>query len=96
MNHVTVSLHVCPDCRELLELFTTSEIIKWQDLCTKYEKTLRDQTVTDEASLIFSQTEGGVRRWKDFKIRVVESVCDTVLYDRYLIVLSTHFIKRSR
>ena len=63
--------------RELLTLFTTEELIHWQDLSKNYEAELRAGTAGTASSAIYSsKTDEGNKRWKDFKIRVVEHVRD--------------------
>ena len=62
-------------CRELLSLFTTSELIQWRDLVGEYEAELRNQPATNTAGSIFSsKTDEGNKRWKDLKVRCVEHV----------------------
>lgn len=58
--------------RELLKLFTTSEIMRWKDLCTKYQQEL--QAVMPGNQVFNPKTEDGTKRWKDLKARVVEHV----------------------
>ena len=60
--------------REILDLFTRSEIINWQDLCSRFETILRTGGEVDSAAVFSKDTKAGEQRWKDFKIRVVESV----------------------
>ncbi|KAI0232548.1 26S proteasome non-ATPase regulatory subunit 12 [Lamellibrachia satsuma] len=55
---------------ELLKLFTTSEIMRWKDLCTKYQQEL--QAVMPGNQVFNPKTEDGIKRWKDLKARVVE------------------------
>jgi len=51
-------------------MFTTSEVMRWKDLCHHYEQPLRG---VSPGSIIFSPTtEDGNKRWADLKIRVVE------------------------
>ena len=58
--------------RDLLKLFTTSEIMRWKELGDKYEQELR---VNSPGNLVFNaKTEDGTKRWKDLKARVVEHV----------------------
>ena len=60
------------DPRELLKLFTTSEIMRWKDLCQKYQKELQD--VAPGNQVFNPKAEDGIKRWKDLKARVVEHV----------------------
>ncbi len=61
-----------PPFRELLKLFTTRELMVWNQLSEQYEKELRQSL---PSSAIFnSQTEEGKKCWKDLKARVVEHV----------------------
>lgn len=56
--------------QDLLKLFTTSELIRWSELCTKFEQELRNSS---PGKTIFDSTkEEGNKRWKDLKIRMVE------------------------
>jgi 26S proteasome regulatory subunit N5 len=56
--------------RDLLKLFTNTEVMRWKDLCTHYEKDLR--TVVPGCAIFAPKTEEGDKRWADLKIRVVE------------------------
>ena len=61
--------------RELLKLFTTSEIMRWQHLCTTYESALRTGSTDVPCTPMFiPNTSLGDARWKDLKHRVVEHV----------------------
>ena len=55
--------------RELLQSFTTNELIQWKSLCSSYEAELR----TTELG-IFPKTESGDNNWTQLKNRVVEHV----------------------
>jgi len=58
-----------PTYKKLLELFVKSELISWQDLCSNYEKTLKEgEHCTD----VFTSEAYGQSRWKDLKVRVIE------------------------
>lgn len=59
------ALDEVPLYRQLLKLFTTSELIKWSGLCELYEAQLKS---TD----VFSGSENAQQRWKDLRSRVVE------------------------
>lgn len=53
----------------------THELMNWRDLCRDYEEELRNGALPNAANSVFtSKTEGGNKRWKDLKIRVVEHV----------------------
>lgn len=54
--------------RQLLGLFINPEIIRWNNLCSTYEKILRATPYFN------SNEEKGVERWNDLKNRVVEHV----------------------
>lgn len=56
----------------LLKLFTTSEIMRWQHLCTTYETKLREETSC--TPMFIPNTTLGDGRWTDLKHRVVEHV----------------------
>ncbi|ESP03883.1 hypothetical protein LOTGIDRAFT_212047 [Lottia gigantea] len=58
---------------DLLKCFTTPEIIQWKQLCSIYENDLKLGSTMSPATHVFNpKTEGGVKRWEDLKIRVVE------------------------
>ena len=60
---------------ELLKLFTTSEIMRWQHLCSTYEAALRAGTKDEPCTPMFiPKTTLGDGRWTDLKHRVVEHV----------------------
>lgn len=54
--------------RQLLGLFINPEIIRWNTLCSMYEKMLRVTPYFDQTD------EKGQERWGDLKNRVVEHV----------------------
>lgn len=59
--------------KELLQLFTNPELIKWTGLCQAYEEELKTGSRTTVATDVFKPTtEDGQKRWKDLKSRVVE------------------------
>ncbi|XP_017786235.1 PREDICTED: 26S proteasome non-ATPase regulatory subunit 12 [Nicrophorus vespilloides] len=59
-------LEEIPLFKELLKLFTTSELIKWSALCEQYEKVLK-------ATPVFNGNDDqSKQRWKDMRNRVVE------------------------
>ncbi|GBP33610.1 26S proteasome non-ATPase regulatory subunit 12 [Eumeta japonica] len=55
-----------PEYKQLLGLFINPEIIRWNSLCTNYEKMLKSTHFFDSAD------EKGQERWNDLKNRVVE------------------------
>ncbi|KOB70960.1 Proteasome 26S non-ATPase subunit 12, partial [Operophtera brumata] len=55
-----------PEYKQLLGLFINPEIIRWNILCSTYEKMLRATPYFN------SSDEKGVERWNDLKNRVVE------------------------
>lgn len=60
------------ECRDLLKLFITPEIMRWSDVCTTHEKELR---TASGAGVFSSESEDANKRWADLKIRTVEHVC---------------------
>jgi len=66
------SLEEIPQYKELLKMFTTSELISWSHLCQTYETVLRRGTPESPATETLLNDEGGEKRWKDVKNRVVE------------------------
>lgn len=58
-----------PIYKEILEKFTTKEIINQAAFCQSYEKELRDSSPEVE---VFSRAEAGDKRWTDLKARIVE------------------------
>ncbi|ESO07161.1 hypothetical protein HELRODRAFT_185452 [Helobdella robusta] len=59
-----------PYVKDLLQLFTTTELMRWKALVDEYESKLRDSF---PAIQIFDRkSEAGNKRWKDFKSRLVE------------------------
>lgn len=56
---------------DLLKLFTTGEIMRWDAVCEVYETELRSAS----GAVVFStNTEDSNKRWADLKIRTVEHV----------------------
>ncbi|XP_030036703.2 26S proteasome non-ATPase regulatory subunit 12 [Manduca sexta] len=55
-----------PDYKQLLGMFINPEIIRWNVLCSTYEKMLRGTPYFDPSD------EKGLERWNDLKNRVVE------------------------
>merc|ERR1719392_234793 len=58
-----------PKYQEVLEKFTTKELISQASFSASYEPLLRDGS---EATGVFSRDEAGEKRWVDLKARVVE------------------------
>lgn len=57
---------------DLLKLFTTSEIMRWTDLCVQFQQHLR---AAAPGNAIFNpKSEDGEKRWKDLNKRMVEHV----------------------
>jgi len=57
--------------KDLLTLFTVEEVMRWKDLCAHYETELR-VTSASCARIFSAQSEPGVKRWADLKLRLVE------------------------
>lgn len=53
-------------------MFTTSEVMRWKDLCQQYEQELRQSS--PGKTIYDTKSEEGNKRWKDLKVRVVEHV----------------------
>lgn len=58
-----------PLYRDLLKLFTTAEIMSWNDVCKKYETELREGSGIDVFSV---NSEDGNKHWADLRIRTIE------------------------
>jgi 26S proteasome regulatory subunit N5 len=58
-----------PLYRDLLKVFTTAEIMCWNDVCAKYEAELRSSSGADVFS---SQSDDGNKHWADLKVRAIE------------------------
>ncbi|XP_078457602.1 26S proteasome non-ATPase regulatory subunit 12 [Lampetra fluviatilis] len=65
-------LEELPKYREILKLFTTSELMHWGTLVEKYGKDLRKGTADNPATDVFSYSQEGEKRWQVLKNRVVE------------------------
>lgn len=63
-------LEEIPIYNDLVKLFTTSEIMRWRDLCQQFEEHLRAAAPGND--IFKAKSEDGEKRWKDFKIRMVE------------------------
>ena len=61
--------------RELLNQFTTVEVMQWKEVCKSYEQELKQGSTGSPPTDVFGKTEDGTKRWKDLKLRVVEHVC---------------------
>lgn len=62
-----------PEYKKLLKAYTTPEIISWCFIETQYEVLLRQGSPNCLATDVFQiNSEGGEKRWKDFKSRNVE------------------------
>jgi hypothetical protein len=57
----------------LLKLIKTDEVINWRSLIEHFERDLRIGDSNLPATDAF-KSEDGEKRWKDFKLRVVEHV----------------------
>ena len=58
---------------ELLKLFKTGEIINWRSLVIHFENDLKVGKETLPATNAFKDSDG-LKRWNDFKTRIVEHV----------------------
>ena len=56
--------------RDLIELFTTNEIMRWTTLVDKYEK----QLLAAPNNIFNKDFPAGLKRWKALKSRIVEHV----------------------
>ncbi|VDN07189.1 unnamed protein product [Thelazia callipaeda] len=65
-------LEVVPEYNSFLELFINQELISWKGTISKYEKLLRDGTVTNKATDVLSRNESGDKHWSDLHARVGE------------------------
>jgi len=66
-------LETIPRYKELLDLFTTSELINWGSLCSSFDSELKKGSVDSPPTDVFDiNTEEGKKRWRDLKDRVVE------------------------
>ncbi|XP_076333341.1 regulatory particle non-ATPase 5 [Tachypleus tridentatus] len=66
------NLEEIPKFRDLLKLFITPELIRWEGLRQGYEQILKEGTPDCPATGVFSKDELGNKRWEDMKNRVVE------------------------
>ncbi|XP_069122843.1 26S proteasome non-ATPase regulatory subunit 12-like [Argopecten irradians] len=67
------NLEEIPKYQDLLNCFTTSELITWKQLCLTYESELKFGSTSSPATHVFNtKLEGGAKRWADLKNRVVE------------------------
>jgi 26S proteasome regulatory subunit N5 len=65
------NLEQLPKYKELLKLLKTDEIINWRSLIDQFEQDLKVGDLTYPATDAF-KNEAGVKRWTDFKTRIVE------------------------
>jgi len=66
-------LETRPTYRELLKLFTSTQLIDWSELCAQYEQLLKSKCSSELCLAVFDiNTELGSRRWTDLKKRVTE------------------------
>jgi 26S proteasome non-ATPase regulatory subunit 12 len=63
-----------PNYKEVLQLFTTQDLINWRSLVQSFEDVLRSGTAECPATDVYGFTEMGKKRWEDLKSRVVEHV----------------------
>ncbi|GBL97052.1 26S proteasome non-ATPase regulatory subunit 12 [Araneus ventricosus] len=66
------NLEEMPKYKELLQLFTTPELINWRLLHEKYESELREAASDATAAEVFGHDDIGKKCWQDLKNRVVE------------------------
>ncbi|RWS27427.1 26S proteasome non-ATPase regulatory subunit 12-like protein [Leptotrombidium deliense] len=66
------ALDEIPKYKEVLDLFTTAELINWNYFGQSFENILRKGTDDCPATGVFSYNEIGSKRWNDLKGRVVE------------------------
>ncbi|CAG0902441.1 unnamed protein product [Darwinula stevensoni] len=65
-------LEETPLYKDLLELFMTSELIKWLGMCETFERELRKGSDGSPPTDVFLDSPEGNKRWKDLQNRVVE------------------------
>jgi 26S proteasome regulatory subunit N5 len=61
-----------PKYKQVLDKFTTSELINQDAFCQQFEKELRDGSEGSVPTQVFSKDEAGEARWKDMLTRIVE------------------------
>lgn len=66
------NLEKIPQYKDLINCFTTPEIMRWGHLCEIYENFLRHGVPEEPATDVFTVSEDGNKRWGNLKIRVVE------------------------
>lgn len=66
------SLDDIPKYKNVLEQFTTPELISQQKFCELFEKEIRDGVEGSVATTAFTRDEAGEKRWGDLKTRIVE------------------------
>ena len=58
--------------------------MRWKELCRDFEQELKVGSPESPATGLFDQSEDGIKRWKDLKVRVSEHV--SILYGWFCIV----------
>jgi len=61
-----------PKYKQVLEQFTTPELISQARFCELFEKEVRDGGEKSPATTVFTRDEAGEKRWTDLKSRIVE------------------------
>jgi 26S proteasome regulatory subunit N5 len=61
-----------PRYKQVVEKFTTMELINQAGFCQQFEKELRDGVEGNQPTGVFPRTEEGDARWKDLFSRIVE------------------------
>lgn len=74
-----------PVYRDLLKLFTTAEIMCWNDVCTKYEAELRN---AGGVGVFGPNSDDGNKHWADLRIRAIEH--NMRVMSRYYTRIRTH------
>ncbi|XP_070580943.1 26S proteasome non-ATPase regulatory subunit 12-like [Ptychodera flava] len=66
------NLEEMPIYKNLLKCFTTSELMRWQQVCAIYERELKKGSKANQATDVFPDNDDGKKRWDNLRIRVVE------------------------
>ncbi|CAF3308418.1 unnamed protein product [Rotaria sp. Silwood2] len=66
------NLEQIPKYKDVLQRFKTQELIHWKDILKNFKYELKNDTKDDPVTNVFTNTDDGKKRWKDFKVRVVE------------------------
>eukprot|EP00088_Acartia_fossae_P060400 TRINITY_DN7231_c0_g2_i1.p1 TRINITY_DN7231_c0_g2~~TRINITY_DN7231_c0_g2_i1.p1 ORF type:complete len:289 (-),score=104.84 TRINITY_DN7231_c0_g2_i1:86-952(-) len=61
-----------PRYKQVLDKFTTSELINQEAFCQQFEAELRDGVQGSQQTQVFTRDEAGDTRWKDLLARIVE------------------------